>query len=95
MEVRAAIVTGAASGIGALAVTRMRSRGIPVVAADRNPVIHQRHRDDEAATGQPLQRDAVGHRGVPGVVGMQGVTGKEASRGSLPVRSPSTFALLA
>jgi short-subunit dehydrogenase len=47
MDVRTAIVTGAASGIGALAVARMRLRGVKVVAADRNPAIHQQHHDDE------------------------------------------------
>lgn len=33
MDVRTAIVTGAASGVGALAVTRMRGRGVRVAAA--------------------------------------------------------------
>jgi NAD(P)-dependent dehydrogenase (short-subunit alcohol dehydrogenase family) len=47
MDVRTAIVTGAASGIGALAVARMRSRGVRVLAADRSPAIHQQHSDDD------------------------------------------------
>lgn len=49
MDVRTAIVTGAASGLGALDVTRMRVRGVRVIAADRNPAIHQRPPDDRPA----------------------------------------------
>ncbi|WNG17893.1 SDR family NAD(P)-dependent oxidoreductase [Cystobacter fuscus] len=39
MTLRTAIVTGAASGIGALAVQRLRARGVNVVAADRTPAL--------------------------------------------------------
>lgn len=38
-QVRTALVTGAASGIGAAQVSRLRARGVRVVAADLNPQI--------------------------------------------------------
>jgi short-subunit dehydrogenase len=47
MDVKTAIVTGAASGIGALAVARMRSRGVRVVAVDRSPAILEQHSGDD------------------------------------------------
>ena len=47
MSVETAIVTGAASGIGALAVRRMRNQGIHVLAADRNPAIVTQYAADD------------------------------------------------
>lgn len=46
IHVKTAIVTGAASGIAQQAVARMRSRGIQVVAADRNPQLTEMYAGD-------------------------------------------------
>lgn len=46
MILRTAIVTGAASGIGALAVQRLRARGVNVVAADRTPMLTELYAGD-------------------------------------------------
>jgi short-subunit dehydrogenase len=51
VEVRTAVVTGAASGIGARAVARMRARGVRVIAGDRNAEVETLHEDDEGVIG--------------------------------------------
>src|SRR4051812_46064431 len=48
---RTAIVTGAASGIGAAAVVRLRRAGFSVVAVDRNPEVETRYGTDDGALG--------------------------------------------
>lgn len=45
--VRTGLVTGAASGIGAAQVARLRADGVRVVAADRNPAVEDRYADDQ------------------------------------------------
>jgi NAD(P)-dependent dehydrogenase (short-subunit alcohol dehydrogenase family) len=53
MAGRTAVVTGGASAIGADAVSRLRSRGMRVVAADRNPAVEVMYEATKASSGSP------------------------------------------
>ncbi len=67
-EPRSAVVTGAASGIGAGMVARLRERGVPVVAADRDPAVATRH---AGATGVvPVVADVTDAADTAGVVAL-------------------------